>query len=84
MKKKFFLILLFYGLRFTVYAQNDVKNYRPGSHTVTYSYGGIVRADSTKKEIALKLLPNPLNRQSDLDRFLAKGGLTWAEVKTDI
>jgi endoglucanase len=38
---------------FTVYAQSVSKNDTSDNALITYSYGGIVRADSTKKEIAL-------------------------------
>jgi len=52
-KKKLLFIQLFYSMLFTVHAQKTLKNYTSGSAIVTYSYGGIIRADSTKKEIAL-------------------------------
>ncbi|HEY6978011.1 MAG TPA: hypothetical protein VH396_17045, partial [Chitinophagaceae bacterium] len=53
MKKKLLLLLHCYCICFTVCAQTGLKNFVPDSSVVTYSYGGIVRADSTKKEIAL-------------------------------
>jgi len=53
MKKKLLLILLCFCICFSEYAQTGLKNFTPDSSVVTYSYGGIIRADSTKKEIAL-------------------------------
>src|SRR5438067_12461738 len=53
MKKNFLFNLFFYCLLFTGHAQTTSKNYGTDSIGVAYSYGGIVRADSTKKEIAL-------------------------------
>ena len=53
MKKKFLFIEFFYFMFFSASAQTAQKNYASDSSIQTYSYGGIVRADSTKKEIAL-------------------------------
>jgi len=52
-KKKLLFIQLFYSMLFAIHAQKAFKNYASDSAIVTYSYGGIIRADSTKKEIAL-------------------------------
>src|SRR5438874_2351179 len=55
MKKNFLFILFFHLMLLTVHAQKAFKSYAFDSSVVTLSYGGIVRGDSTKKEIALVL-----------------------------
>jgi len=52
MRKKLLFILFSYFMLFTEYAQTALKNVSDRA-LITYSYGGIIRGDSTKKEIAL-------------------------------
>src|SRR5690349_8215293 len=53
MKKKSLFILFFHCIVFTANAQTTLRHDAPDSTVFTFSYGGIIRGDSTKKEIAL-------------------------------
>src|SRR5690242_8290532 len=53
MTKRLLLVVISYCLLCKVWAQSIPKNYATDTAFFTYSYGAIVRGDSTKKEVAL-------------------------------